>query len=200
LSLHHFSDRVIYYQSGYLFFPSFSAIFFAGIVYAQIFKIYAEYSFKLYASDLAGDAVGSFASLGSFSLFGASNSILILAVIILGLSASFMSGWISKKKIIVFSLILSLSFIALLVNGKTEFLGRVPIGNFIEKYFYHVYPNLNFQSQIIDSCWSMYDRSDLVQYSHQDEVKQLFKDIFLGCTGSTVLCLFWVLCLLLFCR
>ena len=59
----------------------------------------------------------------------------------------------------------------------------VPIGNFPEKDFYYVYPNASTTSKIIDSRWSIYGRSDLVQYSHQDMVRQLFVD---GAAGTQV--------------
>ena len=49
------------------FFLLFIPFFFAGIAYAQVFKIYAEQSFKLYAADLCGAALCSIASLGLFS-------------------------------------------------------------------------------------------------------------------------------------
>jgi hypothetical protein len=97
------------------------------------------------------------------------------------MALSFAHGRLGKNKIIAGYSILFISFIVLTYNGKKEFLGEVPIGNFAEKDFYHVYPNLNFQSQIIDSRWSIYGRSDLVQYSHQDIVKQLFID---GAAGT----------------
>ena len=54
----------------------FLPFFFAGIVYSQLFKLYAEHSFKLYASDLTGAAIGSVGSIGIFSLFTAPNAIL----------------------------------------------------------------------------------------------------------------------------
>ena len=70
------TDPFIYFSL--LFVP----FFLAGIAYAQIFKIFAENSFKLYAADLSGAAIGSIASLGLFSILGASNSVLLLTLII----------------------------------------------------------------------------------------------------------------------
>ena len=163
------------------FFLLFVPFFLAGIVYAVIFKMYAEYSFKIYAADLSGGALGSIVSLGFINIVGAPNSILFLAIIIFSLSISFTQGLIGKRKMIVSSSILFILFVLLSYNGKKEFLGEVPIGNYLEKDYYHVYPNLNYQSQIIDSRWSIYGRSDLAQYSHQDVVKQLFID---GAAGT----------------
>ncbi len=70
-----------------------------------------------------------------------------------------------------------------LYNSKNEFMGRVPVGNFFEKDFYSAYSDPTIRSQIIDSRWSLYRRSDLVQYSHQDVVKHLFID---GAAGTQV--------------
>ncbi|MGA9364411.1 MAG: hypothetical protein WBW16_08600 [Bacteroidota bacterium] len=163
------------------FFFLFLPFFFAGIVYAQLYKIYSEQSFKLYASDLSGAAVGSVASLGVFSIFGGPNSVLFVALIVFGLTISFMHSRVGEKEKYFIYSILFLSFAVLLYNGKNEFLGRVPIGSYPEKDFYHVYSDPTIHSQIIDSRWSVYGRSDLVQYSHQDMVRQLFID---GAAGT----------------
>jgi predicted membrane-bound spermidine synthase len=155
--------------------------FFSGIVYAQIYKAYGSSSFPLYASDLTGAAVGSVASLGLISLFGAPNSIVLIALVTFALSVVFLRSWITRGKRIGVYAMLVLFFVLLFLNGRNEFLGRVPIGNFPEKDFYYVYPDAPTTSRIIDSRWSIYGRSDLVQYSHQDMVRQLFVD---GAAGS----------------
>jgi hypothetical protein len=169
------SDPFFYFF--FLFLPFFSA----GIVYAQIFKTYAEHSFVLYASDLSGAAIGSIASLGLISFYGAPNSILLLAIIVFGTALSFYRNWMKRTKLISLYTVLLLSLFMLLYNGKKEFMGKVPIGNYLEKDFYSVYSDPAIRSQIIDSRWSLYGRSDLVQYSHQDVVKQLFID---GAAGT----------------
>ena len=165
------------------FFLLFIPFFFAGIAYAQVFKIYAEQSFKLYAADLSGAALGSIASLGVFSLCGAPNSILLLAVIVFSTALSYIYDRMNKKKLIGAYSILFLLLGMLISNGKNDFLGMVPIGNYPEKDFFHVYPYVNTRCQIIDTRWSVYGRSDLVEYSHQDVVKQLFID---GAAGTPV--------------
>lgn len=163
----------------FLFFP----FFFAGIFYALVFKTYAKFSFELYAADLAGAALGSVISIGAIILLGGGNSVLFLAAIAFCSAVSFMYGRIKKNRIIAFYLILLLSIAFILFNGSTNILGTIPIGNFPEKDFHHVYPNLNVKNQIIDSRWSIYGRTDLVQYSHQDIIKYLFID---GAAGSAM--------------
>ena len=155
----------------------------SGIVYAQIYKTYSSLSFPLYAFDLSGAAVGSVASLGLISILGAPNGILALALVMFCLSTVLMragpSMWKRTSAYVAFFVMSG----ALFYNGNHEFLGRVPIGNFTEKDFYHVYEDPSIRSQIIDSRWSIYGRSDLVQYSHQDMVRQLFID---GAAGTQV--------------
>ncbi len=155
--------------------------FFAGIVYALIFKTYAEKSFKLYASDLAGAAFGAAVSPFIINALGASNAVIMFGVLILCLSGFYYQQRIKKKAIIIFYSLLILSSAFLVINGSKDFLGRIPIGNFYEKDFYYVYPNAAEISEIIESRWSIYGRADLVQYSNQDMVKQLFID---GAAGT----------------
>ena len=162
-----------------VFLPFFSS----GVIYAQIYKTYSTLSFKLYASDLSGAAVGSAASLGLIGVFGAPNSIIFVALVVFTLSAFSLHPLItSRKRVSVYS-ILVVSFAVQIFNGRHEFLGMVPIGNFPEKDFYHVYPDASTRATIIDSRWSIYGRSDLVYYSHQDMVRQLFVD---GAAGTQV--------------
>jgi spermidine synthase len=171
------TDAFIYFSL--LFIP----FFLAGITYAQIFKIYAENSFKLYAADLSGAAIGSIASMGLFSILGASNSILLLTLVIFCAALSLIHNLINIKATAGIYSALLISLVALIHNGKNEFLGMIPIGNFPEKDFYYVYDDPNIRSHIVDSRWSIYGRSDLVEYSHQNVIKQLFID---GAAGTEV--------------
>ena len=154
----------------------FLPFFFAGIFYAQIFKYYSEHSFKLYASDLSGAAIGSVGTIGILSLFTAPNALLFLSLLALSSAFSFIISGFKKYKIIGFYSIIILFITLFLLNGDANLLGKVPIGKFPEKDFYYVYPNAASISKIIDSRWSIHGRSDLIAYSNQDEVRQLFVD------------------------
>ncbi|MCB0747534.1 MAG: hypothetical protein KDC90_08725 [Ignavibacteriae bacterium] len=68
--------------------------------------------------------------------------------------------------------------------GKNELLGKIPIGNFPEKDFYHIYDHMNIMPDIVESRWSINGRSDLVEFNKQDIVKQLFID---GSAGTEML-------------
>jgi hypothetical protein len=155
----------------------------AGVVYAQTYRTYSSLSFRLYTADVSGAAAGSLASLGLIGAFGAPNGVLVLALVVFALSALLLP----RKSPLVGRITAYASLAAaaafLTVTGRHEFLGSVPIGNFPEKDFHHVYPGVTTRAAIIDSRWSIYGRADLVQYSHQDMVRQLFID---GAAGSQV--------------
>lgn len=152
----------------------------AGITYALIFKVYAELSFRIYASDLSGAALGALLPLFVINTWSVPNTILILGIL-LSVVGSTIAIQQKKKLHYIMASILICCGIILLVNGRHEFLGRVPIGRYPEKDFYYVYPNLNIQREILESRWSVYGRSDLVRHSHQDFVRHLFID---GAAGS----------------
>lgn len=157
----------------------FIPFFFAGIVYAEFFKDYANFGFKIYASDLIGAALGSILSIFIFSLFNAVNAVILLGLILFISSVSFLNAGKGKKT----SLYIALFCLTVLLTvlGKNELLGRIPIGNFPEKDFYHAYDNPNIKPNIIDSRWSINGRSDLVEYHYQNIVKHLFID---GAAGT----------------
>ncbi|MBN2009384.1 hypothetical protein JW960_08560 [candidate division KSB1 bacterium] len=164
----------------FLFLP----FFFAGIFYARLFKIYATHSFSIYAADLVGAAAGSLAALGALALLGGTNAVLFLALIVFGCGVIFMPEMQKRNVLIPVYLCLLLIMAFLLINGQNGVVGKVPIGKFPEKDFYYVYPDAVNKSHITDSRWSIFGRADLVAYSHQDVVRQLFID---GAAGSPML-------------
>ena len=152
---------------------------FAGIVYAEFFRNFANAGFKIYASDLIGAALGSIISIYIFKLFNAANTVLFLAVILIILSVHYFK--IKKKKQILLYLALFSFAIFLAVFGKKDLLGKIPIGHFYEKDIYYTYDNPAIKPKIVESRWSLNGRSDLVEYNNQNIIKNLFID---GAAGS----------------
>jgi hypothetical protein len=159
----------------------FLPFFFGGIFYSQIFKNYAALSFKVYAADLGGAAVGAIAAIAAVTLLGPIPTVLILSLLIAGCALSFMADRMRKRGIVAAYSLLIAAIMGLSILSNPAILGSIPIGNFPEKDFYHVYPHLNVRSEIMDSRWSIYGRSDLVRHSHQDMVRHIFID---GAAGS----------------
>jgi hypothetical protein len=161
------------------FFFLFMPFFFAGIVYAEFFRNYANAGFNIYAADLIGAALGSILSISIFNLFNAANTVLFLALVLFILSVQYSS--VKKKKQILLYLALFCFTIVLAIFGKEDLLGKFPIGHFYEKDIYYSYDNPAIKPYIVESRWSINGRSDLVEYNNQSSVKDLFID---GAAGS----------------
>ncbi|MCX7984497.1 MAG: hypothetical protein N3A63_06310 [Bacteroidetes bacterium] len=152
----------------------------AGILYAQVYTNFAVKSFSFYAADLAGASFGALMPLVLLDLFGAPNSVLLISLIVAGTAVMVRSV---KQKVLKWVLIFLwfIVFGSFLQFRREILLPEVAIGQFPEKDFYYVYPSLSIAPSIVESRWSIYGRSDLVKYSHQDIVQYLFID---GAAGS----------------
>ena len=173
-------EIILSITSPYIYFLFlFVPFFFAGVVYAEFFSNYASAGFRIYASDLVGAALGSVVSIYVFSVFNAANAVLFLALVLFITSINYLNAG-KKKQTLLYLFLISLA-VVLTVFGKRELLGNIPIGHFPEKDIYYTYDDPNITPTIIDSRWSINGRSDLVEYSNQNIVKDLFID---GAAGS----------------
>ena len=161
------------------FFILFVPFFFAGIVYAEFFSNYADAGFRIYASDLIGAAFGSVLSIFIFNLFNAANAILFLALVLFISSVHYFSIEKRRQTLLYFSLFCLA--IVLTFFGKRDLLGTIPIGHFFEKDIYYTYDDPSIKPNIIDSRWSIGGRSDVVEYTNRNFVKDLFID---GAAGT----------------
>ena len=158
-----------------LFFP----FFFAGIIYAEFFSTFASAGFRIYASDLAGAALGAVVPIYIFTLFNAANAVLLLGLILFVAGVHYLS--VETKRQAILYTVLFCCILVLTLFGKRDLLGKIPIGHFPEKDIYYTYGDLNSTPTIIDSRWSINGRSDLVEYPNHGFVKDLFID---GAAGS----------------
>lgn len=161
----------------FLFLP----FFFAGMFNSQVFTIYSSDSFKIYAADLTGAAAGSLLPLFLLPTIGPLNGVIAVSMIILAIIILMMFTLKSKVvKATVLTVGVGAAFTTAILLPM-DFFGKIPIGEFEEKDFHHVYNDPTVQSRIVDSKWSVFGRSDLVEHSHQDLVKHIFID---GAAGS----------------
>ena len=175
ISVIHAVNPILYFIL--LFIP----FFIAGIFYSEIFKLYAESGFTIYASDLAGAAIGSILSIGLINISGGVNSVLILITIMLSSVLIFRLEKLKKLISIILSLLLIGTIVIVFALGNRNIIGQIPVGLYPEKDIHYTYDDPRVNKRIVDSRWSVYGRTDLVEYSHQDIIKYLFID---GAAGS----------------
>ena len=155
--------------------------FFAGRFYSNIFKLYSAESFKIYSVDLIGASIGCLLPLILIPYMGPINGVLVVSfsLITILLASVYLTGSKIKTGL---TLLFGLAIITLIgFFAPKNWLGEIPIGEFEEKDFYHVYEDPSIRSTIVDSKWSIFGRSDLVEHSNQDRVKHIFID---GAAGS----------------
>jgi len=169
----------------FLYFATITIPFFlSGIFYANVFKHFADISYKIYGADLIGSATGSILAIVLTTYLNPSNGILAISILLLSVALSISISQYNKLYNII-SFFITLSLLGFLsLNGQNSILNKIPIGEFAEKDFHFTYPNRNVQKIITDSRWSIYGRADLVEYNHQDVVRHLFID---GAAGTPML-------------
>ena len=155
--------------------------FAAGIFYATIFREFASNSFTIYAADLTGGAIGALIAIAAITFLAPIPSVLVIILLISGIAFVYEPAPISALKSFRFSATPIIAILFLNLYAFTGFPGQIPIGNFPEKDFHHVYSDPGIESTIMESRWSIFGRSDLVRHSHQDNIRHMFID---GAAGT----------------
>ncbi len=159
----------------------FLPFFITGIFYAKIFKTFAQSGFTIYAMDLTGAAAGSILSILFIDIFGGINSIVILIAIVLLSALIFRLDKFRKIISLPIAFLIITVITTVLITGNTNILGEIPVGNYPEKDIHHTYDDPRISKKTVESRWSVYGRTELVEYSHQDIIKYIFID---GAAGS----------------
>ncbi|MCL4416048.1 MAG: hypothetical protein M1365_05030 [Actinobacteria bacterium] len=168
------------------FIISFIPFFFAGFLLAIIFRAIPQDSFKIYAFDLLGAATGVIFVILALNKFSGVNIVLFISI--LGMIASFLflkRENIRRGSLKIFTVAVgtALFSIALLITNLTfGFLGEIPTRNDPLKELSSALNDYN--SEIIDSRWSTFGRTDLVKFLDDDKRMYLFID---GGAGTQML-------------
>ena len=155
--------------------------FLAGVLLAEVYRIFPMISSRIYGLDLMGAAIGSLCAVLLLNAFGGINSNIILGVIA-SLAAVFLAmGKMGKGyKVLIFSTICFLILLALVAITLMGFYRPdIPIGKDPGKEIYDaLFP---FGGKIIETRWSAFGRTDLINYDRYPDHMDLYID---GTAGS----------------
>jgi hypothetical protein len=168
-----------------LFFIVFTTIPFLliGIIFSFIFQNNSNQSYLLYSFDLLGAAAGALLSafiLNSVNILIIFSSIaaflLILFIIILVIENQF-----SFKIVIIF---LALTSVCSLIFSNLN----IPIAKNDDKDLLRLMNNPSIKSKVVESKWSIFGKTDLIEFSYPDgsNSKSIFID---GAAGSELISL-----------
>lgn len=154
--------------TAFLFFLSFMP---AGLFLATAYKFFAEHSNIIYAADIVGASLGSITIV--IFLNGLSPIFTVLLICSALASTSLLIAFFSSKKVF------SIAMVILLVTVSTQYLYSnrdVPVGNDQGKELYGILQNPALGARIIESRWSAFGRTDLVELQKDPHSKVIFID------------------------
>ena len=161
----------------------FLPFFFAGIFFAEVYRLFPSISGRTYGIDLIGAAAGSLCAIVFLNLLGGLRVHFLLGIVA-SLSALLlaMMGTTKKAKVII---VAGLSFgisSALLVTTLAGFYhAEVPIGANPAKEIHDALSESSFRGKILETRWSAFGRTDLVGFGHNPDHMDIYID---GTAGS----------------
>lgn len=154
-----------------------------GIVYAFIFEKNKRHASTFYAIDLIGAAGGALVSVFLLNTF----SLVYVVAIAIGLLLLVWAihALASKNRYSGAIAILSVAIVILMGLGKDAFNIDIPVSKDPSKDMYRLMNNPALQSEKLESRWSAFGKTDLVQFTYPDSTvsKTMFID---GAAGTEV--------------
>jgi spermidine synthase len=163
-------------SSGLTFIP----FFLGGILLATMYKVFSARGSLLYFADLVGAAVGSLAILPILSRFDAITTVVLIGVISSAGSVLLASAT-GRKKVISLALVILVSLMVLGLYLQTIESLEVKIAEGQRKELQGL---LSQGAQIVESRWSLFGRTDLVELGDDPDMKAILVD---GGAGSRML-------------
>ena len=156
----------------------------SGWILSRLFRLYTQMTGSLYAADLAGAAAGALFVPVLLPALGPAQSILALATILAAVGAAGMVGhrWGAKTLIASATAIVAVGILYL--NSGNALFGETPIGKDPDKDLYRLTTLQGGSTEIVDSRWSTFGRTDLVRFDNDSTMMTLFID---GAAGTNML-------------
>jgi len=157
----------------------FIPFFFTGVFLAQAFQTFPGISSRIYGADLVGAAIGSLGIIFFLDVLGALNTSFFLGVtaaagaVLLMIPTGKQKIWRMTGAIACLVLVV----ILLVTNLSIGYLTDVPVvGNNPGKEIYHALHNPTAPGRIIETRWSAFGRTDLVEYPEYPYLMELYLD------------------------
>ncbi len=152
-----------------------------GVFLATAYRVSTTRSNVLYCADIVGASLGSLAILFFLGGFGPIITVLFVSII-LSITSVFLALASGKKMVFVTVIVLFL----LTISMQSSLLhpgGDVPIGADQGKELYEMLRNPSLGAKIVESRWSAFGRTDLVELRSDPNSKVIFID---GGSGTTM--------------
>ena len=162
----------------------FVPFFFAGKLFAEVFRMFPAMSARIYGADLTGAALGSLGVIFLLDALGAINTSFLLGMVVGAAALLFASKLLgrSTRQVIASASSLLLTVAILGANMLGAYLPDVPIVDVSPgKEMSLAISEPSSQGEIIESRWSAFGRTDLVKFNQRPGQMKLYVD---GTAGS----------------
>lgn len=167
------------FYSFFLFLP----FVFAGGLFAEVYRMFPAISAKMYGLDLVGAAAGSLAVIPVLDILGGISTNFFLGVVAAMAALLFGLGGLSKSNRGLIKPIFSLLFVSILFG--TNLMGfirlDIPIGKNPDKEIHDALYGSSFKGKIVETKWSAFGRTDLVELRDYPDQMDIYLD---GTAGS----------------
>jgi len=156
----------------------------SGYFLSKLFRLAAERSGLLYAADLTGAAIGALIVPVLLPAFGPAQSILLLSAVIAAAGFLLQLASNQPRKFLTAGAVLILSAGLWGLNTDNRLFGDVPVGRDPNKDLYRLTALEGDAASVVDSRWSTFGRTDLVQFRSDSSMMTIFID---GAAGANML-------------
>jgi len=156
----------------------FIPFFFVGVLLAEVFRMFPAISAWIYGLDLVGAAAGSLVVILTLDTLGGISTSFLLGVVA-SLAALLFAVRVLKRNIrgVIISTTSFLIVSALLGANLTGlYLPDIPVGANPAKEIHDALYGPSFQGKIIETRWSAFGRTDLVELSDYPEQMDIYID------------------------
>jgi len=161
----------------------FIPFFFAGVLFAEVYRMLPAMSARIYGLDLMGAAAGSLGVIQVLNILGGINTNFLLGVAASIAALLFAAeGWKENKRgfiLPIFSVLITSLLLGITLSGS--FRQEIPIGINSTKEIHDALYEPSFKGEIIETKWSAFGRTDLVQYKNFPDHMDIYLD---GTAGS----------------
>ncbi len=167
-------DNILFYC-----FLLFIPFFFAGVLLAEVFRMFPAISARIYGADLVGAAIGSLGVILVLDVLGGINTCFLLGVVASVAALLFALKILRKNIRRVIMATFSFLMVSLLLGANLigSYLPNIPvIGTNPVKDIHQALYGPSFSGKIIETRWSAFGRTDLVEFSSRPEQMEIYID------------------------
>ncbi len=157
----------------------FTPFFFTGILLAEVFRMFPEVSARIYGADLVGAALGSLGIILFLDAFGAINTSFFLGLTAAAAALLFVSQIFRSRhwRALLPAASFIIAAVLFITNIFGAYLSDIPIiAKNPNKDIHRALYEKASPARIIDTRWSAFGRTDLVEYTEYPQQMEIYLD------------------------